>query len=514
MKTYYILSQDARQVHYSRYDEGAGIQYESLSSPIPAADPEQWLDAAWLHALRQRFPAVPEGWFVSYPFCTAGEEYGPRLEKALAEAGFENARAVADVDAVLAYYEAQPQKEQSIGPHKCMLTVIMSPEESGIFFSSDGYHETFRLPIPAGMETGRPAAFFAALRERLPSVQLCLMAGESSARAGIIDGIKHHYNCPVLVSAAMDKAVHTGLERLAPALAAAGYWEKCWLSVRCGANYLTGMLYQQYRQIILEPLSEMLKVSEHFDHALALWCAGQIRSKDMGRHAAKWVEKDYNVRYPQKIRRRLHEFLPEYRDTVNHIFSQADQALGPERGPFRISAPEASSLYPSVFAYFCYETKDALNRACACIGSSLYLPDRFGPLDLASGRRRRLFWEEKAQLEAARRLCDQIAEENFSNSFPPEKKRQLCLLFIRTVLADSQEQIMRQFSELLNARSMEYQRLKQRVGQVDDADVLAAFDQIEKAGAQPGACIRWIKDEPLLDDDPNGGLLPTHTMID
>ena len=152
MKTYYLVSQDAHQVHVSRYEEtenGGRIEYQPTGCPKPAADFDTWLNIDWLRDLRRRFFGKPDGWFVAYPFRDSESDNAERLEAALREAGFENAHAVADVDCVQPFYEAQPGNQEKIADALQRMTVVMTPEQTRLVFSLPDYQRVHTFDTAA-----------------------------------------------------------------------------------------------------------------------------------------------------------------------------------------------------------------------------------------------------------------------------------------------------------------------------------------------------------------------------
>ena len=224
METYYLVSQDACQVHISRYawmKDGGRIEYQLAGCPMPAVGFESWLDIEWLRDLRRRLPGKPDGWFVVYPFRDPESNDAERLEASLREAGFENAYAVTDVDCVLSFYESQPGNQKKFADILRMMTVVMTPEQTRMVFSIPDYQRVH--PFDTTEEVGEKAltTFFDSLLENHPEIESCLIAGESPIQHRIIDELKQRYPCPFFTGVGMDKAVHTGLELLVPKLTAA-----------------------------------------------------------------------------------------------------------------------------------------------------------------------------------------------------------------------------------------------------------------------------------------------------
>lgn len=506
MKTYYLVSQDAHQVHVCRYEEtenGGRIEYQPTGCPKPAADFDTWLNIDWLRDLRRRFFGKPDGSFVAYPFRDPESDDAERLEAALREAGFENAHAVADVDCVLPFYEAQLGNQERIADALQRMTVVMTPEQTRLVFSLPDYQRVHTFDTATEIGEMALTAFFDSLLENHSKLEICLIAGESPIQHRIIDEMKQRYPCPFLTGVGMDKAVHTGLELLAPKLSAACRAERLWFQNRDGADGLAGALYDQYYHVILAPLWELLRVSNAMDQSLSLWKAGVIRSRGLKEYTENLVRKNYE-RCPDEIRKCLQKFLREYRDTVNDQLKAMDFLFDKATSPLKITAPEEAPLWPTVFDYFGYRTEDALNRACNSL-DMLRLPDHWWPADLVSGHRSRLFRTKQAQIEEVRGVCDRIAGENFKDAFGQREQDQNCLAFILAIFTDTQKQVSFAFTRLLNPRSIAYHRLKERMALVDQDAICAALDEIRQGRTAAGVGVRWARQQPEPKPEPCSG---------
>lgn len=196
--------------------------------------------------------------------------------------------------------------------------------------------------------------------------------------------------------------------------------------------------------------------------------------------------------------------LREYRNTVNELLD--DAASMPEGESFcpLTFPPEELPLWPTVFDYFDFQTKDALERACKSL-DILRLPDHWWPADLVSGHRSHLFRTERTQIERVRDACDLIAGENFKNTFGQREQDKNCRAFILAIFADTQKQMICGFTRFLNPRTIAYHRLKERMALVDEDAVCAALDEIRQERTVPGAGVQWVRQKPAPKPEPCSG---------